>query len=649
MDLLPFDQRGAWRRYTTADGLAANQTEHIVEDHDGYLWIATVTGGVSRFDGGEFRTYSRRHGLPADAVYSLLVDDRGRLWCGTYRGACLFDGDCFHLFEQQGCPVGEGITFLFKDRRGWVWLQGWNVFGYWDGECYTDLAPHVEALAGRPPGIGWGICEDDTGAIWTAGRRHTVRWSGGRLERVLLPQGPEHQQMWETCLAAHPHGGVWHSDGRRIGIWRDGRYEDAGVEITGFVRKILPDRQGRTWFCLSGGDLAALVWEGGRLAGLSATQVGYDRVHAMCEDREGNLWFATWGGGLTCFDPAGPFVLSAADGLPNPQAARIAQDRDRRLWVGFGDPYSSVAGYLHGGRFCVVPGTARHAAGLLARSDGSVWLAGAAGISRWADGCLQTVLYTDSIRPGSASRGRTYTCLAEGDQGRLVLGWRCETPQAEIGITEYDGAAARELFAMVAPDRFSAVVDVVPTTCGLWFAIGAHVGQGLGHGLGLLARDGTVTIYGPADGLVHEGVEALHVDRAGRLWIATRGGVSRLDGRCSAAAEPSAATPACGAAEGRPHTFFTNYTIDNGLPHNHVRSIAEDEAGGLWFGTDAGVARFDGKTFQLVHLGVGSPIRAMARDHTGQWWFATMDGLVGYRTSGTPPRVRMVQTIAERA
>ena len=89
MTLLPFDTRGAWRRYTTADGLAALQTEHIVEDGDGYLWIATVTGGVSRFDGEEFRTYTTRHGLPSDEVQSLCIDRNGRLWCGTSAGLCL--------------------------------------------------------------------------------------------------------------------------------------------------------------------------------------------------------------------------------------------------------------------------------------------------------------------------------------------------------------------------------------------------------------------------------------------------------------------------------------------------------------------------------------------------------------------------------
>jgi len=64
--------KGTWRTYTTADGLAALQVEHIVEDQEGYLWFATCTGGVSRFDGDEFRTFTTRDGLCSDLVYGLL-------------------------------------------------------------------------------------------------------------------------------------------------------------------------------------------------------------------------------------------------------------------------------------------------------------------------------------------------------------------------------------------------------------------------------------------------------------------------------------------------------------------------------------------------------------------------------------------------
>ena len=50
-----FSPKGTWRTYTPADGLAALHVEDIVEDQEGYLWFATATGGVSRFDGDTFR------------------------------------------------------------------------------------------------------------------------------------------------------------------------------------------------------------------------------------------------------------------------------------------------------------------------------------------------------------------------------------------------------------------------------------------------------------------------------------------------------------------------------------------------------------------------------------------------------------------
>jgi len=46
---------------------------------------------------------------------------------------------------------------------------------------------------------------------------------------------------------------------------------------------------------------------------------------------------------------------------------------------------------------------------------------------------------------------------------------------------------------------------------------------------------------------------------------------------------------------------FEHLTINEGLPENSVRSILQDQHGFLWFGTQNGVARFDG-TAMDVHL-----------------------------------------------
>ena len=40
--------------YTVFDGLAGMHVEDIYQDRQGFLWIATADGGVSRFDSDSF-------------------------------------------------------------------------------------------------------------------------------------------------------------------------------------------------------------------------------------------------------------------------------------------------------------------------------------------------------------------------------------------------------------------------------------------------------------------------------------------------------------------------------------------------------------------------------------------------------------------
>src|SRR4051794_5930634 len=44
-------------------------------------------------------------------------------------------------------------------------------------------------------------------------------------------------------------------------------------------------------------------------------------------------------------------------------------------------------------------------------------------------------------------------------------------------------------------------------------------------------------------------------------------------------------------------------TVFNGLPSDTVRAITQTPDGILWFGTDNGLARFDGRTCQKIELG----------------------------------------------
>lgn len=69
-------------------------------------------------------------------------------------------------------------------------------------------------------------------------------------------------------------------------------------------------------------------------------------------------------------------------------------------------------------------------------------------------------------------------------------------------------------------------------------------------------------------------------------------------------------------------------TLFHGLPSDHVRAIAQDADGMMWFGTDAGLVKYDGRRIQRVATDgwVAGQIRALALDADGALWIGTNNG-----------------------
>jgi ligand-binding sensor domain-containing protein/signal transduction histidine kinase len=74
------------------------------------------------------------------------------------------------------------------------------------------------------------------------------------------------------------------------------------------------------------------------------------------------------------------------------------------------------------------------------------------------------------------------------------------------------------------------------------------------------------------------------------------------------------------------------WAMENGLPQNTVQAIAQTRDGFLWLGTEAGLVRFDGASFQLFDRTTdprlpGNDIRCLLESSDGALWIGTSDGL----------------------
>jgi signal transduction histidine kinase/ligand-binding sensor domain-containing protein/DNA-binding response OmpR family regulator len=362
------------------------------------------------------------------------------------------------------------------------------------------------------------------------------------------------------------------------------------------VMDLLQDQRGYLWVAFYGGGVARFDGRAFRLFGVEDGLVG-PSVNALFEAADGALWIGTRTG-LSRYDGRAFRSYTTDDGLPDNTVHAIAQEADGTLWVGTG----AGAARLEGERF-VAPkppeGPAlggRATAAALAR-DGALWLAGPEGTSRrqgrrWAH-----------VSAPSGSGYTPYDLLPAGTDGLWVAstdGVHRATPDGVRPL------AARYRLSDDAFDQGATALATGPDGT-LW----------VGRGSGLLrCRAGVCEPF--ADRVLGDAyVTRLLVDREGQLWVGTYG-----DGLHRYVPSP-----------------FTHYDQADGLVHDFVWSIAEDDAGRVWIATRDGVSRYHDGTFETVRDPrgwVSGDVGGLLADRRGRMWVGTRSGLVAFGPG--PPR-----------
>ncbi len=115
------------------------------------------------------------------------------------------------------------------------------------------------------------------------------------------------------------------------------------------------------------------------------------------------------------------------------------------------------------------------------------------------------------------------------------------------------------------------------------------------------------------DGLSQGYVTAILQDRRGFMWFATRDGLNRYDGNSFV-------------------VYKNNPTDPASLSSSFIQDLLEDEQGNLWIATNTGINKFDPATEHFTRylhdagnlnsLG-GASVKSIARDNRGTLWFGT--------------------------
>jgi ligand-binding sensor domain-containing protein/serine phosphatase RsbU (regulator of sigma subunit) len=120
-----------------------------------------------------------------------------------------------------------------------------------------------------------------------------------------------------------------------------------------------------------------------------------------------------------------------------------------------------------------------------------------------------------------------------------------------------------------------------------------------------------IQILSTDQGLVSNQINSIYQDNRDFMWFGTEAGLVRFDGR-----------------------FTKTYTTQNGLQDQEITHVREDSKGNLWLGTaNSGIIKFDGQYFYQIPIDSiiqNVPIHALEIDENDNVWFTPLFGGVAY-------------------
>lgn len=577
--------------------------EALIESRDGAYWIGT-NGGLVRWEAARQVTSSRapfsRIPLRSDGIAvdvgALLEDRAGNIWAGTASGLFRLEADG-KGWKATRVPLGAlavgTINTLVEDRAGVLWI------GAEEGLFRRSPAGVVDRMIGPGPPLVEVRClvEDRKGSLWAGTRpwglfevrgsevrQAFARASGLAGDHVTALLETSDGKLWATC-----YGGVTEIAADRSGL----RSYSIAEGLSGLgMWSLAEDNNGNLWIGSENAGVMRIARNGFRR---------YDSRDGLASDRVGSLFEGPSGKPCAFTRGKRPEEIAGEDGF-------LECFDGRRFHTG---RPNLPKGTLYGWGWKQVT---------LVDRAGEWWVPTFSGLFRFPavpfdrlgktpprkvyttrDGLPSNLIF----RLYEDSRGDLWISLLKAEGGGLVL-WDRRADSFRV-FTAADG---------------------VPREPPMSFAEDGNGAVWIGFQRGGLARyrDGRTILFTEGDGLPGGSVRALHLDAARRLWIATsRGGVARID------------VP----ADEKPR--FVTFGLAQGLSSEVASSLAEDQWGRIYAGTERGLDRIEPATGNVQHFTANDGlnhgvVEASFRDRNGDLWFGAGEGLSWLRPAREPPK-----------
>jgi ligand-binding sensor domain-containing protein len=608
--------------------------------------------------------YKQEGGLASNSVWKILPTN-GEIWFGTDNGVSRFNGEWTSWREGSGFVGGTVLALATGTTPNAIWAgTDRGDLLYWNGELWQKVTTFNHAIQ---------VLQFVDGELRIGTGAGLYIWK--ETEAILVePLGSASIQS----IAVHAST-MW--VGTDQGLWLFQRQSWSKITVedglpSNNITAIWVDPNGPVWVGTSAGltqrNPTTGVWIP---IETENTQGQPFYIQALIGNSAGEVWGGTDGDGYFQASASG-FIraFSGEVGLTTRYVQTVAIDKDGSIWFGTAsgvfrkDQNMWVKELQDGVRFSGI----NYINTLLVDSDNQLWIGTqGAGIRLKEDGSQpsneEITFTTEGIGPIDDAVEPDEDALSENVLPDNFVNTLIEDHERRIWAGTNQGIAVynKTSHQWTQPISTSALPDPV-----VHVLLSEQDFLWIGTARGLVRYEfasGALTWISDLNG---RNVNTLALDLLRQLWVGTRanglfvqdkegtwthythipanpntvGGNSIVDLSPVTGGGVWAAVNRVGLNywDGEKWLDFTN-RIE--LPSNLLYTLYTDPLdGALWIGSEGGATRYDGRTWETLHVGDIMPnasIFAIARAQDGSYWFGGKDGLTFYHPEQTPPWIRI--------
>jgi len=322
-----------FERFSLEDGLSENSILAITQDSFGFMWFSTYAG-VNKYDGFTFKEYQHSEDSKEMpnllAIYRFVLNNQGMLTLSVNNQIYYYDpktdqflflqGTDFQQFEQN--KIQSRGFIQDQNSNYWISTYGDGVFRF---NPKTNEKKHYKHIKNDPNSLAHDIVsvvyEDQYGNIWIGSEGGLDLYYPEKDIFVHFQHDPNDAQTINSnkviTIFEDSFGYLW------IGTWGSGlnRFDpkknrfrsyshdpDDSLSLScNIVRSIYEDSRKNLWIGTQTGGLCLLNRKNDSFYSyqydfLNPNSIGSNTVLSIYEDKFGVLWFGTEFGGISKLD-----------------------------------------------------------------------------------------------------------------------------------------------------------------------------------------------------------------------------------------------------------------------------------------------------------------------------------------------------------